>query len=347
MRSLRASLSIELLTASAHAMGQDASAPIPRPSPHVHVSYPAPAGPAAAARLQQLADDLASADKAVRLDAARRLGHAVNVDPVAAAAHLATALKDSEAAVREQAAEGLAHATPTPGGIEALMLALRDVAPPVRRASAAALGEIGAPAASAGPVLAAAISDPDIHVRRAAAEAIGKVGATSPEVLAALSAVLGSTDDSALRERAAHSLGQPHHGDEGFRLLLSALADPVAGVRREVVHALSAMPREHAAHTEPALRRAVSSDGDPAVRVEAVHGLFRLGGAGVAGLQEALADQDFLVRWWAIVHLRDLGPTAAAALPALERVAAGDDRPSLRASAQRAIDAIRGAVRTP
>ena len=315
--------------------------PIPRPSPHVHVSYPTPVGPESAARLQQVAEDLSSPDPAVRADAVRRLGHAVNLDAVAVGGHLIRALADNDAAVREQAAEGLGHAGATVQVVQGLITAFGDPVAAVRRAAAAALGDLGPGAASAGNALAALVKDEDATVRQAAAAALGKVGATSPEVLDALSSALRNKDDSALRGRAARALGQPRHGSAALTILLAAMDDADAAVRREVVQAIGAMPATHAAHMEPPLRRVVASDPEASVRIEALHALVKLGAAGVAGLGKALADSDRLVRWWATIHLKELGGAARAAVPDLERVAGSDTEEWIRASAQRALDAVR------
>lgn len=163
-------------------------------------------------------------------------------------------------------------------------------------------------------------------------------------MLDALSAALRTTDDSALRERAAHALGQPHHGEAALGILLAALNDPDAGVRREVVHAIGAMPATHAAHMEPPLRRVIGSETEPSVKIEALHALVRLGAVGAADLSDALADRDNLVRWWATIHLKELGGAARAAIPNLERVAASDPAEWIRASAQRAPEAVRAGV---
>ena len=306
------------------------------------MSYPTPVGPGSDARLQQLVEDLASPDPAARADAARRLGHAVNVDRVAATGHLVRALTDSDAAVREKAAEAIGHSASTPDAVRALITTLGDPAIGVRRAAAEALGAIGPAAAPAGPSLAVLIKDSDSKVCQAAAAAMGKIGTTSPEALEALSAALHVKDDPALRERAAHALGQSHHGEGALALLLAALDDPDAEVRGEIVHAIGAMPATHATHMEPALRRVLASETEPKVKIEALHALVKLGAVGVAGLADGLSDNDSLVRWWAIIHLRELGGAARAALPALERVAASDPKESNRASAQRALEAVRG-----
>ena len=260
------------------------------------------------------------------------------------ARQLVGALADDDAAVREQAAEALGHMGGTTQAIDGLITDLGDKAAAVRLAAVSALGEIGPAAARAGNALAVLMTDPDARVRRAAATALGKVGATSPDVLAALSGALRSKDDSTLRERAAHALGQPQHAQAALAILMAALDDPDAVVRREIVHALAAMPREHAAHTEPAFRRVLGSESEASVRVEAVHGLVALGAAGVPGLRCALGDKDVLVRWWAIVHLRQLGGASREAIADLERVASGDQRPWVRETAQRALEAIRTAA---
>ena len=301
-------------------------------------------GPGSAARLQQLVEDLASPDPAVRADAARQLGHAINVDRVAATGHLVRALTDSDAKVREKAAEAIGHSTTTADAVPALITTLGDPVIGVRRAAAEALGAIGAAAGPAGPALAALIKDADPKVRQAAAVAMGKIGTTSPEVLDALSAALRVKDDPTLRERAAHALGETHHREGALALLLAAMDDPDAAVRREIVHAIGAMPATHAAHMEPALRRVIASEKEPKIKIEALHALVKLGAVGVAGLADGLSDEDGLVRWWAIIHLRELGGAARAALPALERVAASDPKESNRASAKRALEAVRGGV---
>lgn len=315
--------------------------PIARPSPHGHASYPAPFGPRSSERLQQLTDDLASPDAAVRVDAVRRLGHAVNLDLLAVTGHLIGVLGDADAAVREQAAEALGHNGGTAEAVRGLITALGDIVPGVRRAAADALAEIGPGAGSAGSALALLVKDADAKVRQAAAVALGKIGATSPEALDALSVALHVRDDPALRERAAHALGQAHHGEAALTMLLAALDDPDAAVRREVVRAIGAMPTTHAGHMEPPLRRVVASETDPRVRIEALHALVRLGSVGVTGLSEALTDRDNLVRWWAIIHLKELGGAARDAIPSLERVATSDPEEWIRASAQRALDAVR------
>jgi len=310
----------------------------------VHVSSPAPITPGSVARLQQLVEDLASPDPAVRADAARQLGHAFNVDQVAATGHLVRALSDSDATVREKAAEALGHSAATPEAVRALITALSDPVTGVRRGAADALAAVGPAAAAAASALAVLVKDADAKVRQAAAVALGKIGTTSPEVLDALSAALHVKDDPALRERAAHALGQPSHGEAALTLLLAALDDPDAAVRREIVHAIGAMPATHAAHMEAALRRVIASETEANVKTEALHALVKLGAVGVAGLIDALADDDSLVRWWAIVHLGQLGTAASAAIPALERVAGSDPKESNRASAQRALAAVRSGV---
>lgn len=331
-------------TPSATASPPPSPQPIPRPSPHVHASYPTTVGPESSARLQQLVEELASPEASVRADAARRLGQAGSFGGVAATGHLVGALGDNDATVREKAAEALGHTGGPPEAVRGLITALGDKVSNVRRAAADSLGAIGPGAAPAGSALAALVGDADPKVRQAAAVALGKIGTTSPDVLDALSVALHVRDDPALRERAALALGQPYHGEAALTILLAALNDPDAAVRREVVHAIAAMPTTHAGHMEPPLRRVVASETEARVRIEALHALVRLGGVGVAGLSEALADRDNLVRWWAIIHLKELGGAAGAAIPGLEHVAASDPEEWIRASAQRALEAVRAGV---
>lgn len=72
-----------------------------------------------------------------------------------------------------------------------LVRELGDAEPDVRRAAAAALGEIGYPQAV--PALAAAVGDSDASVRLAVVEALGRLG--GPAVVPALMDALRDPDE--------------------------------------------------------------------------------------------------------------------------------------------------------
>src|SRR5262245_58983949 len=64
----------------------------------------------------------------------------------------------------------------TPPAVQALIDALKDKEPDVRKTSAQSLGKIGKEAKAAVPALAEALKDKDVNVRGAAALALGRMG---------------------------------------------------------------------------------------------------------------------------------------------------------------------------
>ena len=86
-------------------------------------------------------------------------------------------LNDKDSSVRASAAEKLGMMGPRAGkALEDVIVALKDVDPLVRRASARALGSIASPASNAViKALQEAADDEDERVRQAAAEALDQI----------------------------------------------------------------------------------------------------------------------------------------------------------------------------
>lgn len=74
--------------------------------------------------------------------------------------------------------------------VPALIRALADSQPPVRRAAALALGWIDPASAATVPVLTQALKDPDPTVRRAVAQSLGRSGAAAKDAVPILVARL-------------------------------------------------------------------------------------------------------------------------------------------------------------
>ena len=88
---------------------------------------------------------------------------------------------------------------------DALLAALADGRPVVRKMAALVLGDLAPDSHAAVPGLAKALSDPDEGVRRRAAVALGQFGAAATAAVPALRAALDDTDEG-VRSFAATSL---------------------------------------------------------------------------------------------------------------------------------------------
>jgi len=117
---------------------------------------------------------------------------------------LIRALADSDAVIRENAAEALGRAGPgAEPAIPALILLLSDKDPFVNGKAADALGRIGKESV---PHLITALTDGGSSVRWSAAIALGKIGADAREAVSALSGALRDTSDD-VRWSAVMALG--------------------------------------------------------------------------------------------------------------------------------------------
>jgi len=168
-------------------------------------------------------------------------------------------------------------------GVKKLGEALGDPDAEIRRVAARALAECGTGARAAMPALLGALQDRDDHTRLAATETLGQTGREIAAVAPALLTTLRD-DHPSVRAAAASGLDKlPNLSDSGCAALKNLLRD------------------DH-----------------PAPRLAAAHTLARRGDSdALEVLVRALGHQHPAVRFETALRLRELGPVAAGAVPAL------------------------------
>ena len=219
----------------------------------------------------------------VRRNAALGLGYAGGQEAVVP---LARALSDANWEVRHAAAWAIANCAGGPEAIgpaeSALLKALRDQSPWVRRRAAAALGNFRGTSEPAVVALIGALSDADAKVREATAEALGRAGPHSAKAVPALVAAVkdkknafrstgpvGMGGQIRIREKAARALA--NIGEPGVAGLIECLAAPIPAARAEAVWALQRMGLAAKA-AAPALEKALQ-DEDAEVRAAAAQAI--------------------------------------------------------------------------
>jgi HEAT repeat protein len=201
-------------------------------------------------------DELAHGDARRRAAAATRLGHIRARGGVAALAAAAT--RDPSGAVRAAALAALVRRAGTRRAARAVVQALRDPEPAVRRRAASLAPRLGAEVPA--DMLVAALADADQLVAEAAAFALGEHPALCTAHVRALAGAASGHDDPLVREAAVAALGAAGH-PVGLRAVLAACRDKPA-IRRRAVLALAAFDGPE---VEAALARA-RSDRDWQVR---------------------------------------------------------------------------------
>jgi CubicO group peptidase (beta-lactamase class C family) len=149
------------------------------------------------------------------------------------------ALRDSDAAVREYAAEALGRCGPeAEPAIPALILLLSDKDPFVSGKAADALSRIGKGSV---PHLISALTDGERNVRWCAAIALGKIGAEAWEAVPMLSTALRDSDDNVRWSAAVALGGMGTRAREAIPALIRCLHDSDEDVRRGADMALDAI----------------------------------------------------------------------------------------------------------
>jgi HEAT repeat protein len=244
------------------------------------------------------------------------------------------------------------------GRITQLIEQLKSPDAKVRVDAASALGEIGAEAKEAAPVLIAALNDNNSSVRSNAATALGQMGAAAKEAMPALIAAL-QDKDFYVRGNAATALGQLGAEAKGaMPALIAALQDKDFYVCGNAATALGKMGAE-AKDVVPVLIKDVVAaliaalkdehpkDVDHYIRLSAASALGQLGAeakGAMPALIVALQDKDFYVRGIAATALGQLGAEVKDAVLAL-LTALKDDYPSVRSSAATALGQIRAVAK--
>jgi hypothetical protein len=207
--------------------------------------------------------------------------------------------------------------------------------PEARWRAADALGRIGKAATPAAAELVAALSDRDPLVRGVAVRAIGELAPEVPGAMPGLVALF--PDVEAIR---AVSRFGPAGADAVPRLIeLLRHEDPT--VRWQAARTLGKV-REPAVPSVPELVRLTGSDSESLVREHAAEAIGDIGPAAAAGipaLVQALKDPVPRVRRDAVRALGQMGPTAKGVLADV-RLATQDPDADVKAAASRAVSLI-------
>jgi HEAT repeat protein len=148
-------------------------------------------------------------DPELRQQAARCLGQIGAAAATEGVPALSEALKDSEAVVREAAAEALGKfGGQARAAAPSLIAVVADRETTVRRAALAALAQIGPDAKEALPKLKPAFKDADPEVRRHALDVLGRLGAEAVKDKEALEALKAALDDMDLCKNALDALAR-------------------------------------------------------------------------------------------------------------------------------------------
>lgn len=170
---------------------------------------------------------------------------------------------------------------------------------PVRRAAAVSIlaRSPGATDEDRALVARLALSDPAPALRASAAVSLRDVFQESPpwakSLLPGLLDGLGAESDAAVRQRLASALDLRHGAEletaQAGRLLT---AEPDAGVRIELAHAMTALPPAQRAAGLDHLAEAYRRETEPDVRLSMLSALLRLGGPQATAKLETLPESD-------------------------------------------------------
>ena len=235
-------------------------------------------------------------------------------------------LADPDATTRSLAAAKLRD----PAAIPVLEHLLTTAGPAEPRWHAAdVLGQIGEPARVAGPVLVAALDDPDPTVRAVAAQAVGKL---APEVPGAVPALVELFPDVGA-VRAVAEFGPAAVG--AVPKLIELLDHPDPMVRRNTARTLGRIG-EGAKAAVPALTARLT-DPDAPVREYAAKGLGWIGPAAAAAIPDLvklLDDEQPNARQGAVQALGDMGSAAKGQLATVQAMKDDPDKSVQEAAAR-------------
>ncbi len=178
------------------------------------------------------------------------------------------------------------------------------------------------------PQVMVLLRDPDVRIRRSTAEALEVLEEKSEPAMAGL--ILALQDpDRFVRWTSAKTLGFTPHKKAGPAImpLAKLLSDPDLNLRIAAAASLEALGPV-ASEAVPALAQAIRS-GDVEARLAAMYALMRIGPeaskAAIPALIQCLDDREPRIVKTACEVIEEIGPPAAAALPALRRLIGHDD----------------------
>jgi HEAT repeat protein len=179
------------------------------------------------------------------------------------------------------------------------------------------------------------LKSPDESVRLKAITQLGAEGEKAADAVVPLAELLNDQSPvlRALAARALGDIGAP--AKSVVPQLTSLLKDPDNAVRRQAVHALIAI--RPGSNVILPLFIKLMEDSDPGVQMRVLNAVTDAGPAAVPGLIEALKNDK--TAYWACVVLREIGPAAKDAAPALAEKLK-DPEPEIRREAVLALGAI-------
>jgi HEAT repeat protein len=226
------------------------------------------------------------------------------------------ALRSSDAAIRAEAVDVIAEASPrTKETVDLLLNALSaESDTSLHPKFAQALGRLGSAAAPAVPQLATLLRDDHIEIREAAAIALGNIGPAAASAVPDLTRALRDCCHDVRAEAAVAlgRIGQP--AIDAVPALIEAMNDPISWVRLQSVEALVTL--------QP--------------RTQAV----------ISAYTRALADTREEVRAAAAIGLSKTGASTSSALSSLARLLSTDPYPAVRIAAATALGALAPASRS-
>lgn len=264
--------------------------------------------------------------------AAHTLGKIGPVSPQVVPALLA-ALEDTDDQLRTAAVAGLGELGPMAANeiVPALDRLLRKPAAVSPVTVLEALAKLGPASRAALPGVLELADTGSAAVRKSAFETLGSIGEASPQVLAALRAGLG---DMSWETGEAARLALVRLGKDAVAVLLEALADP--GTHQRAATALVQM----GASATPGLIRALAGrDRNQRSQIIAVLASIASNTRQFTPLLTALHDDSAVIRQDVAAVLRQSGPLAQEAIPAL-LASLQDSDAAVRLAAAQAIHAI-------
>jgi HEAT repeat protein len=267
-----------------------------------------------AAALPALVEMTRDSKAALQTRAAEVLAR-MGADARAAVPALLQLLHAGEAKVRSQAAAALGRIAPDDKEVLAALIRVsKDKDLTVRRPAVRALGGAGATAV---PVLAEALSDPDENIVLAAVGSLGRIGREAAPLRSAR-----EHKKVQVRRLAVLALGRLGPDVSGaIAALVDAVRDPDPLVRRLAVSLLDE-PGKEIKLVLPAVAKALA-DENRQVRWTAAFTIEKLAGQAsqtVPALQQCLQDTDSAICRRVLFALRAMGPAAKSATPDIVRL---------------------------
>ena len=185
--------------------------------------------------------------------------------------------------------------------------------------------------------LAEALEHADVKQRRAAARELAELGTEAAEAMPALSKAIND-EDREVRRLAIHAIGQiGPQADSYLAALVDALEDDELPVRLAAAFAINRIAPEEESHREVLIGTMRMGEGGTIV---AVGQTGQRGAWAVPTLIELLRDERPGIRRITANALEQIGPAAADASEALQRVAQQDPDDRVRLAAEAALKRI-------